>query len=183
MIEIDLLRQLLRYEPETGLLFWKDRPAAMFNGPRDQSHSAANWNARHGGKLAFTARARGGYYQGSLHNRMYRAHRVVWALHYGEWPVDHIDHINGDTADNRIQNLREVSNAENARNAKRYATNTSGEMGVYWSKALQKWRVQIQAQAKLTHIGYFDNFDEAVAARKSAEARHNYHANHGRVTG
>ena len=35
-----------------------------------------------------------------------------------------------------------------------------------------KWRVQITVDRKKNHIGCFDNFDEAVAARKAAEAKY-----------
>src|SRR5690625_5199426 len=43
------LRELLRYEPETGKLYWKARPAELFKDKR--SHGA--WNARYAGKEAF----------------------------------------------------------------------------------------------------------------------------------
>ena len=45
---------------------------------------------------------------------------------------------------------------------------------------LQKWRAQIRVDGKRKHLGYFDTFDDAVAARKAAEIEHNYHPNHGR---
>jgi len=35
-----------------------------------------------------------------------KVHRLVYALYYGEWPVDELDHINRNPLDNRIVNLR-----------------------------------------------------------------------------
>jgi len=43
------LRQLLRYEPETGLLFWLARPREMFSTQR----AFSTWNARFAGQQAF----------------------------------------------------------------------------------------------------------------------------------
>lgn len=35
------------------------------------------------------------------------------------------------------------------------------------------------SNAKKVHLGYFNAFDDAVAARKAAEVEHNFHPNHG----
>src|SRR5687767_14401 len=42
-------------------------------------------------------------------------HRVIWALHYGEWPNGEIDHIDGNAKNNRLDNLRVVTHLENGR--------------------------------------------------------------------
>jgi len=103
------------------------------------------------------------------------AHRVAWALHYGEWPKHEIDHINGNKRDNRIQNLRDVPHLLNQRNRGLRADNTSGADGVSWMKA-GFWRVTVAGK----YLGIFKDFEAAVAARKSAEQAHGYHVNHGR---
>lgn len=171
----ELLRQLLRYEPETGKLYWRERNADMSKEFNDTECN--RWNGAWAGKEAFTSTSCG-YKQGHIMSSHCRAHRVIWAIVYGEWPK-HIDHINGIKDDNRIENLRSVSHAENCRNQKRASNNTSGVCGVYWCKRYGKWRVQIGANGKCKHLGYFDDFDKAVATRKSAEAKYDFHQNHG----
>ena len=98
----------------------------------------------------------------------------------GEW-VTELDHINGDRLDNRIENLRPVTRQENLKNQKRSIANTSGVTGVYWDRETGKWRALIRIGGKVKTIGRFLSFEEAVMARKEAERKNGYHANHGRV--
>lgn len=172
------LRKLLRYEPETGKLYWLPRTAGIF---ADGDRIVAQWNSRLAGKEAFTAVSKQGYRVSRIFNRGYYAHRVIWALHHGEWPKGEVDHINGDRSDNRISNLRNVSRAENCRNTARSVRNKSGAVGVHWHKQTQKWHARIKRDGKTTSLGLFFDFDDAVAARKAAEPRYDFHENHGRA--
>jgi hypothetical protein len=182
MIEPETLRKLLRYEPATGKLFWRDRPPEMFNSSKNCSADAVarGWNTQHAGKEAFTSTTCFGYRQGSILCKRHDAHRLIWALHYGEWPKGHIDHVNGIRDDNRIANLRDVSRTDNQRNMKRPITNKSGVMGVYVHTPTGAWRAQIMVNRKNVHIGVFTDFNDAVAARKAAEVAYGFHDNHGR---
>jgi hypothetical protein len=96
---------------------------------------------------------------------------------YGEWPNCQIDHINGDRTDNRIVNLRAVSREENARNRKVPKNSSTGIIGV--TKEGGKWRAHIRIGGKKINLGRFENFDDAVCARKKANAHYNFHENHG----
>jgi hypothetical protein len=178
-----LLRQLLRYDPETGKLFWRERTAIMFAARcRSAEHNAASWNAQNAGKEAFKATGADGYYRGGVLKRQHLAHRVIWALVHGEWPADQIDHINGNRTDNRLKNLRAVSRIENMRNVKCHADSTSGACGVSWEKRRLNWAVRIWDGKRAHFLGSFDTFDDAVAARKKAEVLLGYHENHGRTS-
>lgn len=169
--------KLLHADFGTGKLFWLPRPLSMFKTKK----SFATWNARYAGKEAFTAVEKHGYLHGAVHNHKQKAHRVMWLLHTGEWPIGQIDHINGDRSDNRIENLRQVSPAENARNMRRPSDNKSGAIGVCWHKSAGKWHAQIKSGGCNRHLGLFENFEAAVAARKAAEAEYGFHKNHGRA--
>ena len=159
----DVLRQLLRYEPETGKLFWRERKAGSF--PNPGTH--ASWNVRFADKEAFTAHI-GQHRRGTIGGVNLLAHRVAWAMHYGSYPVGFIDHINGDGSDNRIANLRMASNAENLRNRGATSISTSLRKGVTWNKVLGKWQAQIKANYKNRYLGVFDCLDAAAAAYDAA---------------
>ena len=112
-----------------------------------------------------------GYIQISLKGKTYRAHRLAWFYVHGEWPVDQIDHIDKNRTNNRIDNLRDVSNQINSTNQNKSKVNTSGVTGVYWSNYDKKWMARIQYNRKKLHLGYFDNKQDAINARKDAEVR------------
>lgn len=178
----EVLRQLLRYEPETGKLFWKARTPEMFSDKqRAAKHACSHFNSRFAGKEAFTTINDDGYHHSRIFGRMYKAHRVVWAIVTGEWPADQIDHINGIPTDNRFENLRPVTGLENCKNKKTPSSNTSGVIGVSWDKTNKKWKASIRVDGHRKHIGTFDNFLPAVAARKAEEVAHGFHENHGRA--
>lgn len=165
---IDYLRQRLSYDPETGQLCWKICEVMP-----------ATWNGKWAGKRAGSKGGGKFYVQVCLDGKMYKAHRVAWALHYGAWPEDDIDHINHDRIDNRICNLRQTSRRENCRNSSLSRRNTSGHAGVTWCRQTNKWMAQIHPDGRCVNLGKFHNFEDAVAARKAAEAKYGFHANHG----
>ena len=49
--------------------------------------------------------------------------------------------------------------------------NTSGVPGVDWLPSRNRWRATICFKGKRYYLGKYKNFEEAVAARKAAEAR------------
>lgn len=170
----ELLRQLLRYEPETGKLFWLYRK----DGCADE-RARKIWNARYSGLEAFTYVSPNGYHQGQIHNRPYQAHRVIWAMIYGDCGDLDIDHINHNRSDNRITNLRAVSRMDNSRNKSLEPPNTSGVMGIGWCKRTGQWQARIMVKRRTIHLGRHKRFEDAVAARKEAEALYGFHPNHG----
>lgn len=177
----DLIRSLMAYDPETGLLTWKPRPPEMFPSG-DKWHTpeqmAYIWNAKNAGKEA-CACVDGGYKQGGLFYNKLKAHRAAWAIMTGEMPKGQIDHINGDGTDNRWVNLRLVDSAGNARNQKRHCTNTSGHTGVSWDKRTQKWEAYYWTGKTNKTLGRFDDINEAAEVARRARAERGYHPNHG----
>lgn len=167
---IDYLRKRLRYEPETGKLFW----LACDDMPK-------KWNTRYAGKEAFIFESKNGYRTGSINSKGLLAHRVAYALHHGEWPSDHIDHINGVPSDNRICNLRAATVTENMRNQKMRNDNTSGICGVNLYKSKNSWRASISINGRSKHLGYFDTIDEAAAARAEASIEYGFTDRHGKA--
>lgn len=174
----DILKTLLDYDPQTGKLFWRNRPRKYFKSNRSMN----SWNARFAGKPAFTSRLSTGYFTGSIFSEDYYAHRVIWALANNEWPPDQTDHIDGNKGNNKFNNLRAASRIENGKNQKLPCDNLSGVMGVDWDTRRKKWRAQIRSNGKGIHIGRFNSKEEAITARKAAELKHGFHPNHGRAS-
>lgn len=175
MPSIDFLRGIFSYDPETGALLWKKRPVEHFFS----KHASKVWNTKYSGKPALNSINRHGYKGGRLSNKTFMAHRIIWALVNGEWPVV-VDHINGDITDNRIVNLRSVTQLENVRNARLRKDNASGVSGVRWKKRENMWIVSIGTGGAKIHKS-FKIKEEAVAFRKAKEVEHGYHPNHGRT--
>ncbi len=174
--------RLLRADFDTGKLFWLPRTPDLFtNQDRDDEHACNNWNAAHAGQEAFTALDGYGYLHGRIFDRPYKAHRIIWLLHTGDWPVMHLDHINGKRSDNRVVNLRAVTRTENMMNQRIRSDNVSGVIGVCWDQARAKWMAFISTGHKRKNLGRFDDLDDAVAVRKAAEIEMGFHPNHGRA--
>lgn len=179
-ITAEVARELLRYDPETGKLFWRERGPEWFKTPGRAEQDARTWNRTFSGREAFTAGNGNGYRRGSLLDVKLYAHRVVWLMATGAWPAAQLDHINGDRSDNRLENLREATDAMNAVNKARADTNTSGVTGVSLCKRSGKWAAYIKRHRKKHHLGRYADLEDAVAARKAAERRFGFHPNHGR---
>lgn len=171
----ELCRQLLRYEPETGKLFWLARPREMFATQR--AHST--WNARFAGKEAFTNRLANGYFQSEICNVPMFAHRVIWAIVHGKWPDGVVDHKNRRPDCNFLENLRDIPKRDNSKNAKMSKRNTSGHTGVGWDANRRKWYARLGCGRTRVYLGRFDDKQDAIAAREAANRRHGYTAAHG----
>jgi hypothetical protein len=181
MISIEQLKTLLRYDPETGKLFWLPRTPDIFLGKEQPAaHSCAIWNKRFAGKEALTAESGRGYRQGSLLGAKCFAHRAAWALASGQWPEGEVDHINGDRGDNRSENLRSTTRTENGRNQKLRKTNTSGVMGVSKTRG-NRWQAHAKVDGVSKYLGTFSSKEEAGIARREADRVLGFHENHGRA--
>lgn len=153
-MNIDHLKSLLSYEPDTGLIRWIAKGKGRIK-------------KKEAGTLLHS-----GYMGICIGAKRWQAHRIAWALYYGEWPKDQVDHINGVKTDNRICNLREATNSQNGKNLKLSKANKTGVAGVCWSQRYQNYRSYIKVDHKQTYLGTFKDFEEAVKARYAAEAKY-----------
>jgi hypothetical protein len=177
----ETIKSLLRYEGETGYLYWTERPLTFHGTAPGEVRRVISWNQRFAGKLALNSTKGNGYLGGKLLCQSVRSSRVIWKLVFGVDPVE-VDHINGNRRDNRIENLRSVSPEENHRNQKLHCTNTSGVSGVFFVKSTRRWSARISVNNVKRSLGYFETREEAIVARRQAEKLHDYHVNHGQPT-
>jgi len=153
---ISALRDCIGYDPQTGV--WRSSTPII--------------GARHRGYQIIGFIISGRY-------KTVAAHRLAWAIHYGEWPSTNVDHVNCVKDDNRICNLRLATKAENGWNTPAPRRNKSGVKGVCWSEERQKWCAMISVNNKKIALGRFDTIDEAAAARAvAAERYHGEFARH-----
>lgn len=154
--DISLLQEFLDYDSEAGTVTWKKKPSSRVlvgdNVGTVNSH---------------------GYIQFKFRGVCYRLNRVIWALHYGEWPDKLVDHKDGDKLNNRLDNLRLATFQENSLNKKAKKRGSSPFRGVYWNKSEKKWHSQASNNGKQTHLGLFeDELEAAVAYDKFAIVQH-----------
>jgi hypothetical protein len=162
----ELLRKLLRYEPDTGKLFWLPRDREFFQ----TTNQFKTWNIRYADKEAFTAINCNSYFSGCLLGRGYLAHRVIWAMQVGEWPQSVLDHIDRNRLNNVWSNLRQATAYQNSVNKTSKVNSSSNYLGVSWHKDRQKWVAAIRSYGS-NYLGIFSSEIEAAKAYDAAARR------------
>jgi len=162
MLAQERLKELLHYDPDTGVFTWRVSKRGIKAG------SIAGATDKHGYSIIGADKAR------------YKAHRLAWLYVYGGFPCGEIDHEDRDKANNKIANLRDVEAIENRRNMPIPSHNTSGIVGVCWDAARGLWAARIQVNGRSINLGRFASKKEAAAARESAERQYDFHPSHGR---
>lgn len=145
---IDDLRKLISYDPETGGF-----TRLVILNPR----AKGGW---------FDAK---GYLHIGVGGKRFSAHRLAWALHYGEWPKGLIDHANGVPDDNRIANLRLANRAQNAFNSKIRVHSAHGRKGV--SRAGGCWIARIVVDGTRKYLGTYPTMEDAAEAYRAASVK------------
>jgi HNH endonuclease len=149
MLTHDRLKELLSYDPKTGLFTWNlDRNERIKKGEQ-------------AGTIDHK-----GYVRIRIGNKKYRAHRLAYLYMTGEWPTTILDHINRNRSDNKWSNLRPVTERYNYYNASDNRNNSSGVRGVHWQKGINRWVAKIGEH----HRKCFARFEDAVRTRKLWEA-------------
>lgn len=180
-VPVDMLHRLLICDPDAGKLWWRERTPDLFNpGSQSRERACKAWNTRWAGKEAIcSASGSHGYLDGAILSVGVLAHRVIFAMVKGYWPVG-VDHENGNRRDNRFCNLKEASQAENMLNLKIRSDNKSGHAGV-WELRRGGWRARIKRGGVQHDLGRFNTLDEALTARREAARDLGFHKNHGRA--
>lgn len=143
----DLRNQALKdleYNPETGVLIWKENKHKRFIG-----REAGSVNHH-------------GYRRMHILNTRIDAHRLVWLMHYGCLPVGEVDHINGNKLDNRLVNLRLADKQKNQQNVGVRADSRLGVKGVR-IRPSGKYQARVSLTDGARLVKTFEFLDSAVA--------------------
>ena len=150
------LRELLDYDPRTGIFIWK----------RKRGSKAAGSIA--GGPDL------DGYILISIDRVRYKAHRLAFFWMLGYFPENDVDHIDRITSNNRWKNLREASRSCNNINGRVRKNSLSGVTGVTWDKNNKRWIAKITHSKKGIYLGSFMTIAEAASVRLAEEKKYGY---------
>tara|TARA_R110002020_G_scaffold108792_7_gene251916 strand:+ start:1088 stop:1618 length:531 start_codon:yes stop_codon:yes gene_type:complete len=147
--------RLLRYEPETGKIYWKIKPCKYIIAGAEAGTISKDRNNT--------------YRKIAVNKARYQSHRIAWFLYYKEDPGEkQIDHKNNNGLDNRISNLRAATNTQNQYNTGINKANTTGYKGVVKNKLHSHRHNPYFARAWLNgkrfHLGSFRTPEEASEA-------------------
>jgi len=136
------LKELLDYNPETGVFVWKVKPA----------------------RRIMIGDVAGSFREGRvfirINKRTHRASRLAWLYMTGKWPVGEVDHKDTVSSNNAWLNLRDVSRQINQQNTCRaMSTNVCGFLGV--SQKPWGYMARIYAGGKQHYLGTFRSAESA----------------------
>lgn len=153
-LSIERLREVLAYDPQTGIFRWRRDV-----GNRRSGTVAGNTNTT-------------GHIRICIDGESLMAHRLAVFYMTGAFPKSITDHRNLDGTDNRWSNIRPADKSQNGANRGKPCTNTSGHKGVRWYARYRKWHAQIKANGKRLHLGHHESLTSALAAYEAAAIRH-----------
>lgn len=155
MLTAERIREVLSYDPETGVFTWRISPSTRVKVGDVAGHIDIK-----------------GYRRISIGRKVYKAHRLAFLWMTGEWPkTKEVDHADDNHDNNRWHNLREATNSQNQANTRLRTSNKSGFKGVSFSQPAKKWLAVIYHQGSRYQLGFFDNPEDASAAYQSAAQR------------
>lgn len=146
MLTVERLKELLSYDPETGVWTWLISPRQ---------------NVAVGSPAGYL---QNGYRVITIDRKPYRAARLAFLYMTGILPAIFIDHENLNRSDDRWSNLREASRSANGANRPINKNNTSGFKGVSWHRSAGKWGARIRVCGRSRRLGLFSTPEAAHAA-------------------
>lgn len=163
MVTQERLKEILDYDPETGIFTWRET-----RGNRARGSQAGN--------LCRT----NGYVGIGVDGKLLKAHRLAWLWMTGTFPAGDIDHKDLCRSNNRWENLREATKITNGANRGLERHNTSGVKGVSWHAKSNKWQAQMVHSKKTYFLGYHADISmAALAVRLKREELCGVFTNHG----
>ena len=146
------LREMLHYNPETGVFTWTKR--------------------RRRGKVAGTRHDERGFLKVSIDNERHLLHRLAWLWMTGLHAPVSVEHINGDRSDNRWKNLRLGVKPQKTAHEAPFPQRTAYEGVVLVG---DRFDALIQADRCVLNLGSFETAEAArdalILARREARQK------------
>ena len=159
-MNLDEMRRLIAYNPETGDFRWKFQPG-----------ETKSWNGRNAGQPAGTIYARDGIPRMAVRRgtKSVTALRLAWAFCHGEWPAvnDRILPKNGNLLDARAENLLKMT-VQELRRSERRGTKSRFGCGVYRRERSSRFYAFIMIAGERNYLGSFATAEEASQAYEAA---------------
>lgn len=152
-LTVEAVLSRLEFDPSTGVFRWRVK-----RGSRGAGQCAGTLNDA-------------GYLIIYIDGHGYRAHKLVWLLCHGEWPIFEIDHKDLDKSNNRLGNLRPATHSQNGMNREKSPSMYSDHKGVSFDLSREKWVAQIGVGKKNIYLGRYSSEEGAANAYRSASVR------------
>ncbi len=148
-VSLDRLKELLDYDPETGIFRWKIRTS----------------NKVQVGDIAGSVDNKG-YTKICIGGHRYPASALAWLYMHGELAM--CDHEDNNPGNDAIANLRKATYSQN--NHRKYTYNPLGHVGVRFRSG--RYHAHIRIDGRITRVGSYDTVEEAAQAYKEAATKH-----------
>lgn len=176
-----VLRALINYDPETGVMTWKERGPEWFIGYQNTSASflpaasiARGWNRENSGKIIGAVNHNN--IPVSIFGIRYLCARIAYAITrdcWSEHPVTTTEKNRKKFAKNNIRLVSDII-ADEIRDAAffRDRGKTSSYIGVSFQKSKSRWRARISVNSKSIDLGRFKTEEEAADAYDAAALKY-----------
>lgn len=146
MLTQERLKELLSYDPETGVFVWLVDKA----------------RAKAGDIAGCLKKGKDCYVHIGCCGKNYMAHRLAWLYMTGRWPKEQLDHKDLNKSNNRFDNLREATHGQNRQNTNKHKTNKTGFKGVFCEEG--RYQARIGVNGKHIWLGSYDTARQAANA-------------------
>lgn len=155
------LRQHIRYDAASGMIFWRRREREFF----DCKSRANAWNAKHENQPALDNVYKCGNVGGMFFGTRLWACDVVWLFERGSLPHGKIHHRDGRLWNNAARNLRIIEPQ---------VIGSLNLIGVVWNGYFKKWEaiLVLPNNTGRKYLGYFSDPNDAYLAYDTAASKH-----------
>jgi hypothetical protein len=153
MITLARLREILHYDPNTGIWTWLS--------------TLNKWQV----KGCEAGHIHHGYVRFNIEGKRYYSHQLAFLYMTGVWPNPHPDHKDTNRSNNKWNNLRLATRRQNIANC--CLNGPSGYRGVSFIKTICRWRARITTESgKRLVLGDFSSKENAALAYNFAALEH-----------